>query len=121
MTEIIIVAICVAFFLWMIWRLIISRIFNNQRILNAVIVLLIIANIILLIFSFNKMNIIALVAFIVFGVMDYVLNSGLIEFREGILELLDERRMTIDLWQDMIIDMCIVALVIQICSIAISL
>lgn len=82
MTEKIMVVICVAFFLWMIWRLIISRIINSQRFLKVFIITLIVANILLLIFSFNKLNIISLADLVVFGVMDYILNSGLIQFKD---------------------------------------
>lgn len=53
MTEAIIIVVFIMFFLWMIWRLIISRFISDQRVINGTIIILVFANLILLIFSHN--------------------------------------------------------------------
>ncbi len=73
MKEAIIIVVLIMFFLWMIWRLIISRFISDQRVINGTIIILLFVNLILLIFSHSKINIVtAFIGVIVFGVMDFI-------------------------------------------------
>ncbi|MCR5772695.1 MAG: hypothetical protein K6G87_15855 [Butyrivibrio sp.] len=49
---------------------------------------------------------------IIFGFFDYNINTGLIEFRQGIIDWLEERRYNISLWQDILIDMGFIIIII---------
>ena len=105
MTELLVVIVSVAFFVWMIWKLIISSLFYSDLVLYAIMIAELIINIILCFYSLSKWNIIFAIGVIIFGFFEYNINTGLIEFRQGIIDWLEERRYKISLWQDILIDM----------------
>ena len=114
MTELLAVIVCVAFFVWMIWKLIISSLFYSDLVLYAIMIAELIINIILCFFSLSKWNIIFAIGVIIFGFFDFNINTGLIEFRQGIIDWLEERRYNISLWQDILIDMGFIIIIMQV-------
>ena len=114
MTELLAVIVCVAFFVWMIWKLIISSLFYSDLVLYAIMIAELIINIILCFYSLSKWNIIFAIGVIIFGFFDFNINTGLIEFRQGIIDWLEERRYNISLWQDMLIDMGFIIIIMQV-------
>ena len=114
MTELLAVIVCVAFFVWMIWKLIISSLFYSDLVLYAIMIAELIINIILCFYSLSKWNIIFAIGVIIFGIFDFNINTGLIEFRQGIIDWLEERRYNISLWQDMLIDMGFIIIIMQV-------
>ena len=114
MTELLAVIVCVAFFVWMIWKLIISSLFYSDLVLYAIMIAELIINIILCFYSFSKWNIIFAIGVIIFGFFDFNINTGLIEFRQGIIDWLEERRYNISLWQDILIDMGFIIIIMQV-------
>ena len=114
MTELLAVIVCVAFFVWMIWKLIISSLFYSDLVLYAIMIAELIINIILCFYSLSKWNIIFAIGVIIFGFFDFNINTGLIEFRQGIIDWLEERRYNISLWQDILIDMGFIIIIMQV-------
>ena len=114
MTELLAVIVCVAFFVWMIWKLIISSLFYSDLVLYAIMIAELIINIILCFYSLSKWNIIFAIGVIIFGFFDFLINTGLIEFRQGIIDWLEERRYKISLWQDILIDMGFIIIIMQV-------
>ena len=114
MTELLAVIVCVAFFVWMIWKLIISSLFYSDLVLYAIMIAELIINIILCFYSLSKWNIIFAIGVIIFGFFDFLINTGLIEFRQGIIDWLEERRYKISLWQDILIDMGFIIITMQV-------
>lgn len=114
MTELLAVIVCVAFFVWMIWKLIISSLFYSDLVLYAIMIAELIINIILCFYSLSKWNIIFAIGVIIFGFFDFLINTGLIEFRQGIIDWLEERRYKISLWQDILIDMGFNIIIMQV-------
>ena len=114
MTELLIIIVYVAFFVWMIWKLIISSLFYSDLVLYAIMIAELIINIILCFYSLSKWNIIFAIGVIIFGIFDFNINTGLIEFRQGIIDWLEERRYNISLWQDILIDMGFIIIIMQV-------
>ena len=114
MTELLAVIVCVAFFVWMIWKLIISSLFYSDLVLYAIMIAELIINIILCFYSLSKWNIIFAIGVIIFGFFDFLINTGLIEFRQGIIDWLEERRYKISLWQDILIDIGYIIIIMQV-------
>ena len=54
MTELLIIIVCVAFFVWMIWKLIISSLFYSDLVLYAIMIAELIINIILCFFLYRN-------------------------------------------------------------------
>ena len=114
MTELLAVIVCVAFFVWMIWKLIISSLFYSDLVLYAIMIAELIINIIICFYSLSKWNIIFAIGVIIFGFFDFNINTGLIEFRQGIIDWLEERRYKISLWQDILIDIGYIIIIMQV-------
>ena len=55
-----------------------------------------------------------------FGAVCLLINTGVLQFREEIRDMLEERRMSIYFWQDMLIDMTFIILIMQICMLFIN-
>lgn len=113
MTELVVIIVCIAFFVWMIWKLILSSFFYTDLVLYTIIIAELLINIILCFYSFPKWNTILGVGVLVFGFVDFLINSGLMEFKQGIIDWLEERRYKISLWQDILIDMGLIIIIMQ--------
>ena len=50
-----------------------------------------------------------------FGTVCLLINTGVLQFREEIRDMLEERRMSIYFWLDMLTDMAYIILIMQIC------
>lgn len=114
MSEIIAVIVCISFFLWIVWKLIISELFYSRTVLKSVMICEIVVNILLVILSIRRWNVIWLLGVVIFALVDYIVNSGIFEFKEVVLEWLGERRNKIEMWEDMVIDLNYIFIVIQI-------
>ena len=103
----------VAIGLWLVWHVATNDLFNVYVVYIAMVVLCG-ADLILLIFTYDKLTAITAVTLGVFFFVSILGNLGLISRSGSGMSTMENRRMTIDLWQDVLIDMAYLFLVIQI-------
>ena len=106
----------VAIGLWLVWKVATNDLFNVY-VVHIAIAVLCGADLILLIFSYDKLTTITAVTLGVFLFFSILGNLGLISRSGSSMSTMENRRMTIDLWQDVLIDMAYLFLIIQIVAI----
>lgn len=99
--------------LWLVWKVATNNLFYVYPV-YIVMSVLCAADMILLIFTYDRLGGMELAALGMFFVCSLLGNLGLISRGGSTSETLENRRMTIDLWQDVLIDVAYVFLVLQI-------
>lgn len=113
-------AIIAPFVVWVIWRFL-SKNLYDPLILNIITAGLWLIDIILIYFTYTKINFILWSALAVFSGLSLIENSGWLARSETLLDLIETRRMNIEYWQDVAIDIGYVFLIIQIFSIILTI
>ena len=104
--------IIVGFGLWIFWRFISNNLYN-QYVLYGVMGGVAVADLVLLIFTYNKLSIITAIAVGAAFLFSLLSNTGFLARSENLRQALDERRLYIDFWQDMVIDLAYAFLLLQ--------
>lgn len=107
------IAVILSWVIWIVWRLL-SRDLYNPLILNSITMILWIIDIIGLFFTHDKLHSTSWSFLIVFTVLSLLDNSGWLAKTEQHLDFIEDRRMNIDYWQDVAIDIGYLFLVVQI-------
>lgn len=106
-------AIIVGFGLWIFWRFISNNLYN-QYVLYGVMGGVVIADLVLLIFTYNKLSVITAVAMGATVLFSLLSNTGFLARSANFRQALDERRLYIEFWQDMVIDLAYAFLILQV-------
>lgn len=113
MAAVIYVFFIVAIVLWLAWKLATNNLFNLWVLWISMAVVTVI-DLILLIFTYDKINGFDIGALIMFFLCSLVGYTGWLARTESTREAMENRRMTIDYWQDVVIDTAYVFMIIQI-------
>ena len=119
MNALIYIAIIVPFAGWAIWRFL-SKNLYDPLILNIITAGLWLIDVILIYFTHTKISFILWSALAVFSVLSLIENTGWLARSDTHLDLIETRRMNIEYWQDVAIDIGYIFLIIQIYSIIIT-
>lgn len=104
--------IIVGFGLWIFWRFISNNLYN-QYVLYGVMGGVAVADLVLLIFTYNKLSVITAAAMGATVLFSLLSNTGFLARSENLRQALDERRLYIDFWQDIVIDLAYAFLLLQ--------
>lgn len=113
MAAVIYIFFIVAIGLWLVWKLATNNLINLWVLWISMSVVAVI-DLILLIFTYDKISGFDIGALITFFLCSLVYNTGWLARTESARETMEERRMTIDYWQDVVIDTAYVFMIIQI-------
>lgn len=113
MAAVIYIFFIVAIGLWLVWKLATNNLFN-LLVLWVSMAAVAVIDLILLIFTYDKINGFDIGALITFFLCSLVGNTGWLSRTESTRETMEDRRMTIDYWQDVVIDTAYVFMIIQI-------
>lgn len=113
MAAVIYIFFIVAIGLWLVWKLATNNLINLWVLWISMAVVAVI-DLILLIFTYDKISGFDIGALITFFLCSLVYNTGWLARTESARETMEERRMTIDYWQDVVIDTAYVFMIIQI-------
>lgn len=105
--------IIVGFGLWVFWRFISNNLYN-QYVLYGVMGGVAVVDIVLLIFTYNKLTVITAIAMGAALLFSVLSNTGFLAKRESFREAVEERRLYIEFWQDMVIDLAYAFLILQV-------
>ena len=114
------IAIIAPFAVWVKWRFL-SRNLYDPLIFNIITAGLWLIDIVLIYFTYTKINYILWSALAVFSGLSLIENSGWLARSKTLLDLLETRRMNIGYWQDVAIDIGYVFLIIQVFSIILTI
>ena len=106
------VIIFVGFGLWLFWRFMSNDLYN-EYILYGVMGGVCLTDLILLIFTYNRLTVITIIALVIAFIFSLMSNTAFLARFESYRETIEDRRMAIDLWQDIVIDVAYVFLLIQ--------
>lgn len=104
--------IIVGFGLWIFWRFMSNNLYN-QYVLYGVMGGVAVADLVLLIFTYNKLSVITAAAMGATVLFSLLSNTGFLARSENLRQALDERRLYIDFWQDLVIDLAYAFLLLQ--------
>lgn len=104
--------IIVGFGLWIFWRFISNNLYN-QYVLYGVMGGVAVADLVLLIFTYNKLSVITAAAMGATVLFSLLSNTGFLARSENLRQALEERRLYIDFWQDIVIDLAYAFLLLQ--------
>ncbi len=104
--------IFVGFGLWIFWRFMSNDLYN-EYILYGVMGGVCLTDLILLIFTYNRLTVITIIALVITFVFSLMSNTACLARFESFRETIEDRRMAIDLWKDIVIDVAYAFLLIQ--------
>jgi hypothetical protein len=85
----------------------------NEYILYGVMGGVCLTDLILLIFTYNRLTVITIIALVITFVFSLMSNTACLARFESFRETIEDRRMAIDLWKDIVIDVAYAFLLIQ--------
>lgn len=106
------VIIFVGFGLWLFWRFMSNDLYN-EYILYGVMGGVCLTDLILLIFTYNRLTVITIIALVITFIFSLMSNTAFLARFESFRETIEYRRMAIDLWKDIVIDVAYAFLLIQ--------
>lgn len=106
------VIIFVGFGLWLFWRFMSNDLYN-EYILYGVMGGVCLTDLILLIFTYNRLTVITIIALVITFIFSLMSNTAFLARFESFRETIENRRMAIDLWKDIVIDVAYAFLLIQ--------
>ncbi len=106
------VIIFVGFGLWLFWRFMSNDLYN-EYILYGVMGGVCLTDLILLIFTYNRLTVITIIALVITFIFSLMSNTAFLARFESFRETIEDRRMAIDLWKDIVIDVAYAFLLIQ--------
>ena len=106
------VIIFVGFGLWLFWRFMSNDLYN-EYILYGVMGGVCLTDLILLIFTYNRLTVITIIALVIAFIFSLMSNTAFLARFESFRETIEDRRMAIDLWKDIVIDVAYAFLLIQ--------
>lgn len=104
--------IFVGFGLWIFWRFKSNDLYN-EYVLYGVIGGVCLTDLILLIFTYGKLTVVTIIALIISFLFSLMSNTAFLARSENFRETIEDRRMAIDLWKDIVIDVGYAFLLIQ--------
>ena len=104
--------IFVGFGLWFFWRFMSNDLYN-EYILYGVMGGVCLTDFILLMFVYRKLTVITIIALVITFLFSLMVNTAFLARSESIRETIEDRRMAIDLWKDVVIDVAYAFLLIQ--------
>ena len=106
------VIIFVGFGLWLFWRFMSNDLYN-EYILYGVMGGVCLTDLILLIFTYKRLTVITIIALVITFIFSLMSNTAFLARFESFRETIEDRRMAIDLWKDIVIDVAYAFLLIQ--------
>ena len=103
--------IFVGFGLWIFWRFM-SNVLYNEYILYGVMGGVCLTDFILLMFVYRKLTVITIIALVITFLFSLMVNTAFLARSESVRETVEDRRMAIDLWKDVVIDVAYAFLLI---------
>ena len=103
--------IFVGFGLWIFWRFM-SNVLYNEYILYGVMGGVCLTDFILLMFAYRKLTVITIIALVITFLFSLMVNTAFLARSESVRETVEDRRMAIDLWKDVVIDVAYAFLLI---------
>jgi hypothetical protein len=104
--------IFVGFGLWTFWRFKSNDLYN-EYVLYGVMGGVCLTDLILLIFTYGKLTVVTIIALIISFLFSLMSNTAFLARSENFRETIEDRRMAIDLWKDIVIDVGYAFLLIQ--------
>ena len=104
--------IFVGFGLWLFWRFMSNDLYN-EYVLYGVMGGVCLTDLILLIFTYGKLTVVTIIALIISFLFSLMSNTAFLARSENFRETIEDRRMAIDLWKDIVIDVGYAFLLIQ--------
>ena len=104
--------IFVGFGLWIFWRFKSNDLYN-EYVLYGVMGGVYLTDLILLIFTYGKLTVVTIIALIISFLFSLMSNTAFLARSENFRETIEDRRMAIDLWKDIVIDVGYAFLLIQ--------
>lgn len=104
--------IFVGFGLWIFWRFQSNDLYN-EYVLYGVMGGVCLTDLILLIFTYGKLTVVMIIALIISFLFSLMSNAAFLARSENFRETIEDRRMAIDLWNDIVIDVGYAFLLIQ--------
>jgi FtsH-binding integral membrane protein len=104
--------IFVGFGLWIFWRFKSNDLYN-EYVLYGVMGGVCLTDLILLIFTYGKLTVVTIIALIISFLFSLMSNTAFLARSENFRETIEDRRMAIDLWKDIVIDVGYAFLLIQ--------
>lgn len=104
--------IFVGFGLWIFWRFKSNDLYN-EYVLYGVMGGVCLTDLILLIFTYGKLTVVTIIALIISFLFSLMSNTAFLARSENYRETIEDRRMAIDLWKDIVIDVGYAFLLIQ--------
>jgi hypothetical protein len=104
--------IFVGFGLWIFWRFQSNDLYN-EYVLYGVMGGVCLTDLILLIFTYGKLTVVTIIALIISFLFSLMSNTAFLARSENFRETIEDRRMAIDLWKDIVIDVGYAFLLIQ--------
>lgn len=104
--------IFVGFGLWIFWRFKSNDLYN-EYVLYGVMGGVCLTDLILLIFTYGKLTVVTIITLIISFLFSLMSNTAFLARSENFRETIEDRRMAIDLWKDIVIDVGYAFLLIQ--------
>ena len=104
--------IFVGFGLWLFWRFMSNDLYN-EYVLYGVMGGVCLTDFILLMFTYRKLTVITIIALVITFLFSLMSNTAFLARFESFRETIEDRRMAIDLWKDIVIDVAYAFLLIQ--------
>lgn len=98
--------------LWLFWRFMSNDLYN-EYVLYGVMGGVCLTDFILLMFTYRKLTVITIIALVITFLFSLMSNTAFLARSEGFREMIEDRRMAIDLWKDIVIDVAYAFLLIQ--------
>lgn len=100
------------FGLWLFWRFMSNELYN-EYVLYGIMGGVCLTDVILLMFTYRKLTVITIIALVMSFLFSLMSNTAFLARSEGFRESIEDRRMAIDLWKDIVIDVAYAFLLIQ--------
>ncbi len=104
--------IFVGFGLWLFWRFM-SNYLYNEYVVYGVMGGDCLTDFVLLMFTYKKLTVITIIALVITFLFSLMSNTAFLTRFERCRETIEDRRMAIDLWKDIVIDVAYAFLLIQ--------
>ena len=104
--------IFVGFGLWLFWRFMSNDLCNEYG-LYGVMGGVCLTDFILLMFTYRKLTVITIIALVITFLFSLMSNTAFLARSEGFREMIEDRRIAIDLWKDIVIDVAYAFLLVQ--------
>ena len=104
--------IFVGFGLWLFWRFMSNDLYN-EYVLYGVMGGVCLTDFVLLMFTYRKLTVITIIALVITFLFSLMSNTAFLARFESFRETIEDRRMAIDLWKDIVIDVAYAFMLIQ--------